>query len=102
MVLATLATCAMANLSPMAESSFKPTFDSNVEYVLVTRKRLNHVYDAYLYVTTLDGYYVVLLASKDEKDNVVGWTYLPFKIAKKIFHDLKYHKEEYLTKFENY
>lgn len=99
--MATLATYVMANLSPMSNYP-TPDIDNRIEYVLVERKRLSHVYDAFLYMTAEHCKYTVWLASKNDKGKIVGWQNLPFKLARKIFPDLKHRKNEYTTECEEY
>jgi hypothetical protein len=101
MAIASIATFMMANISDIDDPDDEPAwnssfFDGSIELHLIEKKELSNVYDIYLFVTSSKAIYMAWLASKDEEGNPVGWQFVEYDLAKKIFPNLKSHKFEYM------
>lgn len=95
--------CFLANVlsSYLGKSKIETHRHNQEEFILVEKVFLNDVYDAYLYISTFNCIYASWLVSKSKKGKNLGWEFIPYKIASKIFPKLKNHAKEYLKNEES-
>ncbi len=99
MVLGLFATCLLSAGSMSDEVFDEPDTEYSplefpYDYRFVRKQSLGDIYDAYLFWSPQNMYYTAWLCSKD-KEEIMGWQLLEFKMAKKIFPYLRGKEDQY-------